>query len=156
MADYFPLVEGLALDYCVRWAAGGGYRFEVVSSAEAAGTVLAHCRRTPLAGGPPADFTVRKDARGVFLGRELLLPLPPEPGRGWESGGESCRVESLDAVKTVPAGTFRGCLRVVYLIAGGDGGGGERIYAPGVGLVSDLFTGESESGETVLTRASLP
>lgn len=157
MKDYFPLVEGLALDYRSRSAEGdGGYRFEVVSAAQEGGAIRAHCRRTPLGGGAPADFTLVKDGRGVFLGRELLLPLPLEPGRGWERPPESFRVESLDAVKTVPAGTFRGCLRLVYLIAGGDGGGGEKVYAPGVGLISELRTAEDETGETVLTRARLP
>ncbi|MBI5241105.1 MAG: hypothetical protein HY926_11580 [Elusimicrobia bacterium] len=157
MKDYFPLVEGLRLEYRTRTAGGGGgYRFEVVSAAEEGGAVRAHCRRTPLAGGAPADFTLVKDGRGVSLGRELLLPLPLEKGRRWESGGESCRVDSLEAVKTVPAGTFRGCLRVVYPIAGGDGGGGEKVYAPGVGLVSDLCAAEDETSETLLTGARVP
>ena len=39
------------------------------------------------------------------------------------------------AAAETPAGHFTGCLRVGYLIAAGDGGSGERLYAPGVGLV---------------------
>jgi hypothetical protein len=134
----------------------GGYRFEVVSAASAGGATRAHCRRTPLAGGAPADLTAVKDERGVFLGQALELPLPPRKGREWSRAPQTYRVDCLDAVKTVPAGTFRGCLRVVYLIAGGDGGSGEKFYAPGVGLISDLCAAEDETSETVLTRASLP
>ncbi len=157
MTDYYPLVEGLKLEYRAGSPAGTvRYRIEVVCAAESGGGLRAHCRRTPLDGGAPAQFTVTKDGRGVFLGRELLLPLPLEAGRTWERGPESFRVDSLDAVQTVPAGTFRGCLRVVYLIAGGDGGAGERLYAPGVGLIKDLRAAEDGSSETLLTRASLP
>ncbi|MCX5794994.1 MAG: hypothetical protein NTY77_05835 [Elusimicrobia bacterium] len=155
--DYFPLREGLVLEYRTRSSSGtGGYRFEVVSAATEGGTTRAHCRRTALPAGQPADLTVTKDARGVFLGQELELPLPLEPGRQWSRAPDAFRIDSLDAVKTVPAGTFRGCLRVAYLIAGGDGGSGERFYAPGVGLICDLCAEEDETSETVLTQARLP
>ena len=43
-----------------------------------------------------------------------------------------------------PAGKFTGCLRVAYLIAEGDGGSGERHYAPGVGLVKVVENDEAE------------
>ena len=157
MKDYFPLVEGIVLEYRTKSASGaGGYRFEVVSAASEGGATRAHCRRTPLAGGEPADLTALRNERGVYLGQALELPLPLEAGREWSRGAQAYRVASLDAVKTVPAGTFRGCLRVAYLIAGGDGGSGEKFYAPGVGLVSDLCAAEDETSETVLARARLP
>ena len=157
MRDYFPLVEGLVLEYRTRSSFGaGGYRFEVVSAASEGGATRALCRRSPLAGGAPTEFTALKNERGVYLGQALELPLPLEPGREWSRAPETYRVDCLDAVKTVPAGTFRGCLRVAYLIAGGDGGSGEKFYAPGVGLISDLCAAEDETSETVLTVASLP
>lgn len=157
MKDYFPLSEGLVLEYRTRSSsAAGGYRFEVVSAATEGGTTRAHCRRTALPVGMPADLTITKDARGVFLGEDLELPLPPERGRQWSRAPITYRIDSLQAVKTVPAGTFRGCLRVAYLIAGGDGGSGERFYAPGVGLICDLRAEEDETSETVLTQARLP
>ncbi|MDD5657286.1 MAG: hypothetical protein PHF00_08550, partial [Elusimicrobia bacterium] len=126
MRDYYPLREGLRLEYRCRRAEGdSGWRFEVVSAAaEAGGAIRALCRRAPLAGGAPRDFTVTKKADGVYIGGVLELPLPARPGRRWDLHPNSYRMDRLDAVKTVPAGTFRDCLRVVYAIAGGDAGWG--------------------------------
>jgi hypothetical protein len=157
LKDYFPLSEGLVLEYRTRSSsATGGYRFEVISVTADGETTCAHCRRSTLPPGVPAEFAVIKDARGVFLGKELELPLPLELGRQWRRAPNTYRIESMQAVKTVPAGTFRGCLRVVSLIAGGDGGSGERFYAPGVGLIYDLRVEEGETSETELTQARLP
>jgi hypothetical protein len=38
----------------------------------------------------------------------------------------------------------------VVLIAGGDSGTGERIYAPGVGLVRETLSDEGDPSERVL------
>jgi len=59
---------------------------------------------------------------------------------------------ALDAVTTVPAGTFRDCLKVSYLIAGGDAGYGERYYAPSIGFVREVCADESDPYEHVLLR----
>jgi len=134
----------------------GGYVFEVVSAAESGGVLRAHCRHTPLSAQKPYDFTLVKDSRGVHRGRALELPLPARPGRRWARAPYSYRVDALDAVKTVPAGTFRGCLRVAYLVAGGDAGRGERLYAPGVGLICEICADETDPFELLLTRAVLP
>jgi hypothetical protein len=40
---------------------------------------------------------------------------------------------------------------VVYAIAGGDGGSGERLYAPGVGLVRETCHDEADPWEARLT-----
>ncbi|MFA6003889.1 MAG: hypothetical protein WC881_07460 [Elusimicrobiota bacterium] len=154
MRDYFPLDEGLALEYISKSASGtGGYRFEVVTSADSGGVIRAHCRRVPRdAGGKAWDAQALKDGRGVFFDAALELPLPPEPGRRWTRAPNQYRIDAADAVVTVPAGTFRDCLRVVYTIAGGDAGWGERLYAPGVGLVYEMCSDEAEPFELLLTR----
>jgi len=157
MKDYFPLSEGLCLEYRTQSSAqSGGWRFEVVSSVTQGVVTRAHCRRTPLGAGAAVDLTVTKDDRGVFMGRALEFPLPAEPGRRWTRAPNAYRIADLDAVKTVPAGTFRDCLRVVYLIAGGDAGCGERLYAPGVGLIYDMCADESDPCELALARMSVP
>jgi len=68
-----------------------------------------------------------------------LVP-PPTPG-----------FVSRPEVET-PAGKFTGCLRVAYLIAEGDGGSGERFYAPGVGLVKAVDNDEGEPLSLQLVR----
>lgn len=157
MTEYFPLTEGLVLEYrCQGPAGSGGYRFEVVSSVSQGGITRAHCRRSPLAGGGKAwDSQVLSDGRGVFFGPALELPLPPEPGRRWTRAPNEYRIDAADAVKTVPAGTFRGCLRVVYKIAGGDSGWGEKLYAPEVGLIYEMCSDEAEPFELLLTGYTL-
>jgi hypothetical protein len=43
---------------------------------------------------------------------------------------------------------------VSYLIAAGDGGCGERLYAPGVGLARELCGDEADPFEVLLTAFS--
>lgn len=153
---YFPLIEGFAWEYQMKSAAGlSRYRFAVVSAAEDGGVLRAHCRRQ-FEGGPAADVTVTKDARGVFVGKALEFPLPPRLGRAWVRSPNDYRVASLDAVKAVPAGTYRGCLRVVYAIAGGDAGWGERFYAPGVGFIQETCHDEADPFEVSLLSVRPP
>lgn len=157
MSDYFPLVEGLALEYRSKSHEGdGGYRFEVVSAVQEGAGTVAHCRRIPSSGGRAYDFTARKDAAGVFCGKSKEFPLPAEPGRRWTRAPNSYEIAAVDAVKMVPAGTFRGCLRVVYRIAGGDAGCGERLYAPGVGFIYEMCADEADPFEILLVRAVTP
>ena len=73
-------------------------------------------------------------------------------GRKWRHYPNEYRISAFDAVTTVPAGTFKKCMKVSYLIAGGDGGVGERYYAPGVGLVRENCMDEGDPFEIELVR----
>lgn len=149
--DFLPLRPGLRLDYEVR-RAGETRRLVVEHSAERGGSV--RLLRTWTA----ADGSVETDASrgasrpdGVYLDGELVLPRPARPGAAWSRPPRAYRIESLDAEAETPAGRFAGCLRVAYLIAGGDGGCGERLYAPGLGLVREVCGDEADPFEVRLT-----
>jgi hypothetical protein len=150
-ADYLPLEPGLRLEYEVRRARGTRKLLVEHLAAPGGGVLL---RRTwTAAGGSTEIETSRAERRagGVYVDGELLLPEPPSPGVEWSFPPRSYRVESLDAAAKTPAGTFPDCLRVTYLIAGGDAGCGEREYARGVGLVRERCADEGDPFDVALT-----
>lgn len=153
-ADYYPLIAGRRLTYRARAAEGGGrITVRTFSVGERDGERSAVGERTvEWSGEPPRTrpFSARHDRKGVTVDGELEFPLPLELGKTWSRYPREYRVESFDAVAETPAGRFTGCLKIVYLIGGGDAGSGERLYAPQVGLVRDACDEESESYEHVL------
>lgn len=143
--DYHPIEPGLRLEYELRRAQG----VERLVLEYLDGGRL---RRT-WSGPDGAEASVERVERredGVYHAGELVLPLPPALGRRWELPPRSCWVAALDAAVETPAGRFEGCARVAYLIAGGDAGSGERLYAPGVGLVYEACREEADPYETRL------
>src|SRR6185312_1269468 len=125
--DFLPLRPGLRLEYGVR-RAGEERKLVVEHSAGEGGSVLVRRTWTGADGAVETDASrgeIRPD--GVYLDGERVLPRP------------------------APAGRFAGCLRVAYLIAAGDGGAGERLYAPGVGLVREVCSDEADPFEVRLT-----
>lgn len=143
MKDFFPLAKGAVREYAVENAAGAGrMTIEVLEVSTADGVTTARCRRTEA--GEASEFTVVKDARGVRAGDVPEFELPLEIGTEWILPPRRYWIEALDAAVETPAGKFQDCLRVAYLIAEGDGGSGERHYAPGVGLVK---VSENDEGE---------
>lgn len=154
--DFLPLRPGLRLDYEVR-RAGELRRLVVAHSAGERGGVLVRRTWTATDGSVEMDAS-RAEARldGVYFDGELILPCPARPGAGWSRPPRSYRVEACDAVAETPAGRFPGCLRVAYLIAAGDGGSGERLYAPGIGLAREVCGDEADPYEVRLTAVSLP
>jgi hypothetical protein len=149
--DFLPLTPGLRLEYALTRGAEES-ALAVENLAAPGGGVLV--RRTET--GPGGDartetgLAERRDD-GVYVGGALVLPLPPRVGAEWSRPPRSYRVEALDARAETPAGDFAGCLRVGYLIAGGDGGCGERFYAPDVGLVRERCGDEASPFEAALT-----
>lgn len=137
--DFFPLKKGAMCEYATESAAGPGrFKIEVLDVLIVGETTTARCRRTVKQHnetGKVSEFTVVKDAKGVRSGENVEYKHPVKVGTEWISVPRRYWIEALDAVIETPAGKFTGCLRVAYLIAEGDGGSGERHYAPGVGLV---------------------
>lgn len=148
MPDYFPLVKGAVREYSTENSRGaGGYKVEVLEVSTKGGATTAKCRRTTSLPGEPetvAEFTVTKDASGVHEGEGVEFKTPLKVGTQWVSPPRRSWIEALDAAVETPAGKFSGCLKVAYLIAEGDGGSGERLYAPGVGLVKVVDNDEGE------------
>lgn len=149
--DYFPLNKGSLRVFAVSDASRSGtMRVDVLSVARKGGVVTAKCRRTvSWRGGETKKslFMVTRDAKGVRSGREVEFASPVKVGTRWASAQYEYWIESLDAAVRTPAGSFKDCLRVAYLIAGGDSGSGERFYAPGVGLVKVVESDESDPFE---------
>ncbi len=151
--DYFPLTKGLVLEYRTKNAQGSGtMSIEVLSVAKSKAALKALCHRTTSWGGQEKheEYAVLKDATGVYSGSEPEYPLPVKLGRKWNRYPNEYEIAAIDAVATVPAGTYLGCLKVSYLVAGGDAGFGERFYAPGVGFISEICTDESDPYEFAL------
>ena len=155
MSDYFPLKKGLRLEYRTQNASGAGtMTIEVLSVLEGKGVVKARLRRTTEWGKEKTsdEYDALRDATGVYLGADPEFPIPVKVGRKWDRYPNAYEIEDLKAVTTVPAGTFRNCLKVGYLIGGGDAGSGARYYAPGVGFVRETCTDESDPYEFALLR----
>lgn len=157
MSEYYPLVEGRALEYGITDAQGEGVLRAVFAGVAKHGDVQeARLTQTILRGGrAPQTFSYMacKDAKGVKTsawGVEFKLPL--KTALAWRRGAAGFRVESLDARKLVPAGDFKRCLELSFTIDGGDGGGGRRFYAPGVGLVYAVSSEEADPYEYALKK----
>lgn len=147
-ADYFPLVKGAERQYAISKAQGQGIlSIEVLSVEIAGGKTVAKCSRTLLWNQDlpeVTEFEVVVDASGVTSGGVPEFKLPAQKGAEWILSPRRYWIESLDAEVATTAGVFKHCLRVAYLIAEGDGGSGERYYAPGVGLVKIVENDEGD------------
>ena len=154
--DFFPLVNGAVREYTSETAAGKGtFKIEVLTVAVSGGKTVAKCRRTVnWSGEPPAvsEYEVVKDSAEVRSGGVIEFKLPVKIGAEWIISPRRYWIEALDAEVKTPAGSFKNCLRVAYLIAEGDGGSGERYYAPGVGLVKVVENDEGEPFTHELAR----
>lgn len=151
MSDFYPLDAGRFWVYETRSTRGSRRVREAILSAVSEGGTLRARGRSVIEGRTEGrEFAVVKDAAGTRVDGLLELPEPPVLGASWEAAGDSCRIAALDAAVEVPGGRFTGCLRVAYLIAGGDAGSGEKHYAPGVGLVREVRSDEADPFERVL------
>ena len=149
--EYLPLEPGLRLEYAVSRAQE--VRTLVVEHVKAPGVGVLVRRTWTAPDRATQTETSRAERRadGVYFDGALALPEPPRPGAAWSSPPRAYRVESSGVSARTPAGTFAGCLRVGYLIAAGDGGCGERLYAPGVGLIRERCADEADPFEVALT-----
>ena len=156
MIDYFPLIKGAVREYSYENSAGtGGFSVEILEVSAQDASTTAKCRRTlnlPGEHGRIVEFTVTKDASGVHEGDAFEFKNPLAAGTEWISPPRRYWIEAIDAAVETPAGTFKDCLRVAYLIAEGDGGSGERFYAPGVGLVKVVDNDEGDPFSFWLTN----
>ncbi len=148
MNDYFPLAKNSVRQYAVEKAQGKGLvSIEVSSVASAGGETVAQCTRTTLWNEELPkleEFEVVKNATEVRCDGATEFKFPLQKGTEWIISPRRYTIEALDAEVTTLAGHFTGCLRVAYLIAEGDGGSGERWYAPGVGLVKIVENDEGD------------
>lgn len=151
--DYLPLKPGLRLEYELN-RAQETRRLVVEHLAVPGGVAIRRTWTSPDGRTETETGSGERRGDGVYYDGVLILPLPPRVGASWALPPREYRVETLDDAVETPAGRFAGCLRVGYLIAAGDGGSGERLYAPGVGLVRELCSDEADPFEVVLTSFS--
>lgn len=148
MSDFFPLAKGAMREYSMETAEGtGSYKIEVLEVSTQNGTTTAKCRRTIVWQDKPPqadEFLVVKDAHGVRTGETPEFKNPVKVGTEWILPPRRYWIEALDAAVETRAGKFKDCMRVAYLIAEGDGGSGERHYAPGIGLVKIVESDEAD------------
>lgn len=153
--DYYPLIAGLFLEYKT---SAGTLKMEVLGVSQAGGAMEARCRQTTDDHGnaEETELIIKKESSGVYANGVKELPLPPILGSRWIVAPNDYEISALDAEVTVGAGAFKNCLKVSYRIGAGDGGGGEKFYAPGVGLVFENCRDESSPFEMSLTRFTVP
>jgi hypothetical protein len=148
MADFFPLVPGARREYALANSQGTGtFTVEVLAVSTSGDRTVAQCRRTTHWQGVPLRvylFEVVKDDADVSSDGIPEFLFPVQNGTEWILSPRRYWIEALDAVIETKAGVFKNCLRVAYLIAEGDGGSGERYYAPGVGLVKVVENDEGD------------
>ena len=147
MSDYFPLVKGSMREYAMQSAEGSGYyTLEILDVKKSDTAITAKCRHILNWNGEPAVVTeleIVNDGKEIRRGADTELQLPVKVGNEWIRPPRRYFIEVLDASMQTPAGKFENCLRVAYQIAEGDGGSGERYYAPGVGLVKVIDKDEA-------------
>jgi hypothetical protein len=153
--DYFPLAPGRALVYDIRNDEGEGtLEIKVLSVSDKAGVTKAKCLRTHTVNeaDKTTTYTITRKPDGFYNQGGKEFPLPPAPGLTWiRNDNEHCVINTLDAVVTVPAGTFEGCLRLQWDIDESEVGNGEQCYAPGIGLVYAISS-EFEYEEEISLR----
>lgn len=146
--DYFPLVKGAIREYETENASGRGtLKVEVLSVARSNGMTTAKCRRTVRWNGKPpkvTEFEVVNNGKEIRSDTGTEFKLPVKVGTEWIRSPRRYWIEALDAMVETRAGKFKDCMRVAYLIAEGDGGSGERHYAPGLGLVKVVENDEAD------------
>lgn len=155
-ADYFPLIKGAMREYASENSQGKGtFKIEVLSVTTSGGKTVAKCRRTVDWNGKPpevSEFEVINDGKEVRSDSGTEYRFPIKKGTEWIDSPRRYWIEALDAKVETRAGKFTDCMRVAYLIAEGDGGSGERHYAPGVGLVKVVEHDEADPYSHELVR----
>lgn len=148
LSDFFPLKQGAVREYATENANGKGtFKIEVLSVSTKNGTTTAKCRRTVKWNNEPpkvSEFEAVNDGKEVRSDNGTEFRFPVKKGTEWIRSPRRYWIEALDAAVETRAGKFKSCLRVTYLIAEGDGGSGERHYAPGVGLVKVVENDEGD------------
>ena len=142
--------------YVVRTPSGeGSTAVEVLRLSTPAGRTEAFCRRTASWPGKPdvtREFAAVVDANAVRADGEIEFLLPGLVGQSWSVPPRDYQIEALDGEVETPAGKWRGCIVVLYTIAGGDAGFGRRYYGPDVGFVHESCADEADPFEVSLAE----
>jgi hypothetical protein len=167
MADYFPLLKGLRLEYEHTGSEFEGTEkivIEILSIKKQGNMVVAQTKMTVELKGKTKvlEYKIHRTPNwistdnGIVIGGRKEFPLPPTIEKKWDDRIYSCTIDSLTEQLSVPAGQFKNCLKVSMLIAGGDAGSGVRYYAPDIGYIYEEYSGEERGDEVRLVSIKQP
>lgn len=158
--DYFPLKSGLRYTYNFTSSDFEGTAkifIDITESSKKEDKIIAKAKMTfALRDTHTTDFEIINDGQwvyatnGIVTGGRKEFPIPPEAGKKWIDAPDCCRIQSLKEKKDVPAGKFENCMKIVTLIADGDGGTACRWYAPNIGLIAEDYHAEDKQCELSL------
>lgn len=159
-AEYFPLEEKRRLTYKLTSSDFEGtavVHIDILKTECQENKTVAKATMTfSLKDTHTADFEIINDGKwvystnGIVTGGRKEFPVPPAEGSKWIEAPDSCRIQTLGDVKETAAGKFENCMKVVTLIADGDGGAAMRWYAPGIGLIYEDYHAEDKQCELEL------
>ena len=153
MNDYFPLKKGLKLVYDYESSEFEGKARAALHVLEVAQSPKETCATVRLSVEVRdhvnhEQYQIKKTGKavvsgnGIVVGGRIEFPLPPAVNAQWDQYPDANKIVSMTETVRVPAGTFKNCLKVESLLAGGDAGSAERYYAPGVGYISEKYNEE--------------
>lgn len=137
--DYYPFRKGMTRTYASKTSQDVHIlKIVTVAVTEDRGTQYARMRKTIEAPGKPpkvVEYDVYKDAMGVTERGEKTLPPAIKVGAAWQIFPRTYKLTSKTEKVKVPGGEFHKCVKIEYLLSGGEDGYGELYYAPNVGLI---------------------
>lgn len=162
--DYFPFKENRRYTYNFKSSEFNGtatVHIDILNSEKKDERICANALMTfVLRDAVSTRFEIINDGEwiystnGIVTGGRKELPVHPEKTSEWTEAPDSCRIQSLDEECETPAGKFASCMKINVLISDGAGGSSERWYAPGTGLVKEIYNAEDKQCELELVSCS--
>lgn len=157
--DYFPLKKGWTLYYSqasTEFEGKAEIRICVESVKKRGRGKVGELRMSTTLNGHTVNVVFEVTAtskevvasNGIAFGGRTEFKLPAKVGLKWDEEPDTHQITSTTEKVKVPAGSYAKCLKVETEIGGGDSGKGQRVYAPGVGLVYEKYDAE-DLGTTV-------
>lgn len=160
MADYFPLKDQTRFEYkftSTEFEGTARVFIDILEVKKKAAKLVAQARMIfELRDSHTTEYTITRDAKwlttadGVIVGGRREFPLPPKEGAKWDESPDASEIVSLSDKVSIKAGKFANCMKIVTMLAGGDGGKSVRYYAPGVGYILEEYSGEDKTCELEL------
>ena len=163
-ADYFPLKEKNRYEYkftSTEFEGAARICIDILSVAKKGAKTVAQARMIfELRDSHTTEYTITRDAKwfttadGVITGGRREFPMAAKEGAKWEEYPDSSEIVSLSDKVSIKSGKFAKCMKIVTLLAGGDGGKSVRYYAPGTGYILEEYNGEDKTCELELVAIS--
>jgi hypothetical protein len=105
----------------------------------------------------PLSVQLRATKAGVWVDGSEELRFPVRPGQSWEADDDPYPNRTVLGVGLhvwTPDRAYDGCVEIGFTNESTDSG--SRFYAPGVGLVKELWTGENFNSVLILVSTKGP